>query len=213
MGELLKSKHKITGYFQTKKKVEWVNVPVVDSVSRKFYDDCMVERINEVQCIGKHCASKKLELINRLEAERVKHSNLEKALSSCLFMIEEKNKKIAQLQGKSSASVQSKSLPKTPQRASLQSLPKTPTSPTFVSYEKYFTKQQLVKLRSFGNKMCDDSPFILLVMRSLYDDLNELKGIELKCRIYIGYCASLTSFTISSCKRCFGYRREQKGAT
>lgn len=189
--------NEITRYFPVTKQTVWVPVENVESTTEKFYKGCLIERENEVNCIEQNCASKKLELMNRLKDEKEKLANLEKSLLSCNFIIEEKNKKIAQLQGKLCASNKAdpisntKSIisPKTPHHGFRRSFSKTPTSPIFKNHEKYLSTQQLAQLRSFDRTMRDDSRFILLLMRSLYEhDLNELKSMKCIRKFYPIVC-------------------------
>lgn len=187
MAESLNNSGQITQYFQLKKKSVFVSVPIehTKSTAENFYYDCVLERENEEKCNDNYCANRKLDLINKLEEEKQKLANLEKALASCLLIIEDKEKKIAQLQRKSYPSngkgTDAKSMrsPKTPIQATFGTLHKTPTSPLFKKYDKHLSQQQLAHLRSFERDMRGDSGFILSLMRSLYeDDLSELNGME-----------------------------------
>lgn len=209
---------KITKYFQSKKKIEWIDVPIVqaETSTEHFYEESISERIVEAKCAATDCANRKLELRNKLKEEQEKLENLKKALASCQFIIEEKNKKISQLQStakkkktesdvtESSSKTTPNTPPKTPPKpppettattaspvhtqpkkdtseSSLKTPPAIRSLPTsFSSFDEHFSSNQLAQLRSFGSTIRDDSKFILLVMRSLYqNDLNELKGIKL----------------------------------
>lgn len=185
MDEQSNKSNKITDYFTFKKTVEWVDIPIVQTTTDHFYSDSILERVDEMKCIGHHCVNKKLELMNRLKEEKEKLVNLEKALSSCEFIIGEKNKKIAQLHKKATTHVPNnlktpQSTPKTtPTSKSTFRTPTSSPTTTFASFGQYFSTQQLAQLRSFDREMRDDSKFILSVMRSLYEhNLNELKGIN-----------------------------------
>lgn len=185
--------NKITNYFQITKNVEFVDVPVYveENTTDNFYEECLDRQIDRNKC-NKDCEIRKLELKNRLQHEKEKLANLEKALSSCLFMIDIKNDKIAKLLEKSqsqstsaaaniiqpvsnSPSNTTKNLSKP---ISPKSLSHTATE-LFQSYANDFTANQLAQLRSFGKEMRHDSSFILKLMRFLYeDDITALKGIQ-----------------------------------
>lgn len=177
--------NQITNYFQVKKKIEFVDVPVIqeETVSDSFYEKCLNEKLS----CDANCENRKLELRNRLKEEKIKLANLEKSLSSCLFILELKNEKINKLMKKNelngervSAAVNTTNrIPKSP-----LNIAKSPTlisAEIFKGHGNYFTSVQLAQLRSYGKEMRNDSTFILNVMRFLYiDDVAALKGIRKK---------------------------------
>lgn len=60
----------ITDYFQLKKRIEFVDVPVVNStISESFYDECLDLQLNQNKC-SENCQSWKLELKNRLLVQK-----------------------------------------------------------------------------------------------------------------------------------------------
>lgn len=199
-------KNKITNYFTLKKTVEWVDVPIeqTGNSTENFYKESILERVVEIKCSTTDCANRKLELTNKLKEEKEKLENLKKALESCQFIIEEKNKKISQLRSAAeesetqayvAKSFTPSKMPKTTKmvttpevtplkkdtsKSSLRTPPAMVSPSTaFSAFRESFSSKQLAQLRSFDQTMRDDSKFILLVMRSLYqDNLNELKGMN-----------------------------------
>lgn len=174
--------NEITNYFQVKKTIEFVNVPVFvdESKSDSFYKNCLHEKI----VCNADCENRKIELKKRLKEEQEKLSSLEKALSSCLFIINLKNEKIDKLVEKNgpkrvSAAANITKLPKSPPNVAKS--PKPRPDEIFKNHEHEFTGIQLAKLRSFGKEMRNDSTFILHVMRFIYaDDFTALKGTKKK---------------------------------
>lgn len=184
---------KITDFFNVKKTIEFVDVPIVDkdtTISNSFYKDCLTEKINQNKC-DDNCEIRKIELKNLLQQEKIKLYNLEKALSSCLFIIDIKNDKISKLMEKTQTestfngaeiteSVSKSTMNITTNVRTPQKSPKSPyriSADLFKSHENNFSAIQLAQLRSLGREMRSDSTFILRVMRFLYDDdITALKG-------------------------------------
>lgn len=193
-----KSSNEITNYFSVTKNIEWVNVPVDKCTqnANQIYKKCLFEKTNQLKCHDTNCESRKLELQFRLKEEKEKFSDLERALETCLSIIDTKNRKIAQLTKgcdipkkpteRSTPVSISKSKPNTSLNTSqvgeknpLKTPPTTPTNheDLFASHGKHFSSEQLAKLRTFGKDMKEDSTFILTIMRTLYeDDFESLKG-------------------------------------
>lgn len=176
-------KNPITNYFPVKKRIEFVDVSVIEceTIPDSFYKNCL----NEKLVCGANCESRKIELKNRLKEEQAKLLNLEKSLSSCLFILNLKNEKIEKLMKKNglneekvSAAVNTtKHMPKSP--LNIVQSPKSVSSGLFNGYQNDFTSEQLAELRSFGKEMRNDSTFVLKVMRFIYaDDITVLKGIR-----------------------------------
>lgn len=176
--------NEITSYFQVKKTIEFVNVPVFndESQSESFYKNCLHEKI---EC-SPNCEQRKIELKKRLKDEQDKLSSLQKALSSCQFIINLKNEKIDAIM-KQNGPEETSAAAHTPLQ--LTKSPKSPPhltkSPTpapieiFKGHERDFTGIQLAQLRSFGKELRYDSSFILHVMRYLYaDDITVVKGTK-----------------------------------
>lgn len=181
---------RITDFFQLKKRIEFVDVPVQDTtISENFYNKCLETQLNQNKC-SKNCESWKLELKNRLQEEKKKLETIEKALSSCLFILDVKKDKITQLMienGRATASntvnrtnAVTKSVNSMKNMPMIQKSPKlslTNPAELFKSYENNFTIIELAKLRSFSGEMRQDSTFILNAMRFIFHDVSELEGI------------------------------------
>lgn len=181
----------ITDYFQLKKRIEFVDVPVVNStISESFYDECLDLQLNQNKC-SENCQSWKLELKNRLLVERNKLQNIEKALSSCLFIIDIKKEKIAQLMKAHETTTASNTVNSTnvvPKSVNtMKNIPMLQKSPRlslknpvelFKNHENHFTTIELAKLRSFNGEMRQDSTFILNAMRFLFNDISELESMS-----------------------------------
>lgn len=159
MGE---SQNRITQFFKSQKNIDCVNVAVHTPTVSDFYKN--IAKTNE--CKSKTCECLRIKLKNQLELEKERLMQVEKALSTCLSIIDLKNEKIEQVTKKSELS--------TPPKR------KSNSKELFIGHAKKISSDDLAKLRSFTKEMRDDSSFVLEAVRSLYKhNIDDLKGMNL----------------------------------
>lgn len=112
---------------------------------------------------------------------------MNKALASCVFIIEKKDEKIATLKKELEKIPPLEIVPCASQTIQStqnspvveQSPPKTPMNKDelYISYSSHFSTKHLSELRSYGSDNKEDSSFILTAMRFLYEcNFEKLKG-------------------------------------
>lgn len=174
----IKDDNLITNFFPSIKKVS----NQIESVEKDFYSDCLAQKLNEKICCLM-CEDKKVSLKRTLEDEKIKLQNVQKALSSCLYMIKKKDRKIEQLSlqlDEKEQSITDQILFSTPEKNGCDGNrnSKTPKKELFQGYENIFSTNLLATLRSFNSELSTDSTFVLSIIRSLYEnDIDTLKGI------------------------------------
>lgn len=184
------SKKNISDFFPVIKKLEWTDVPVQIVKSDEFYADCVAE----ANCDSADCENYKQNLKIRLAEHKEKVTKIEKALASCLYIIEKKDKKIAAMQKKCEqppdiSNISNQSQIPLQSNVSSETEPKTTFNiplkldELYNNYSGHFSVKQMAELRSCGWKTNDDSSFILSAMRALYgDNLEILKEISVTGR-------------------------------
>lgn len=171
--------NKITGYFTKVKTIEYVEVEVVQKLDQ-FYADCINDRIDDTKC-SVECDQIKLNLREKLAEQKEQCSKIEQALLKCQSIIEEKNKKITQLQKNaeklSKVNIEVNNSPTSRNVIDVTS-PKAKSTQQilFKDYEHLFSSEVLASLRSYGREINFDSTFVLTIMREFYgNDLDALK--------------------------------------
>lgn len=173
---------KITEFFNKVKTVEFCEVDVtsVESESAKFYQECLKKQ--ETQCRRAECVETKLFLQSKLHETEKKNENRKKQIEICSSVIAEKEHEIECLEkqldekfiapsNSSTDHIKDLTLSK-----SAPDSPKPPNSNTntnetlnFDGFSEYFTEPQLADLRFIGPNKREDSKFVSVALRSLYE--------------------------------------------
>lgn len=165
----------ITDYFKKSKKAETLpsNNEQIQSSSEKFYRMAFAEQ--KSKCKKKSC----IEIISALESQikemEEKNQNTKDAIITCESVIAEKNCQIKELEKKlSSTNVTSDSVATLNRDTGCDSNEIL----IFHAFSNDFTSSQLANLREVSKEKRDDSKFISLALKSLYD--KNLETLEMK---------------------------------
>lgn len=156
--------------------------------SSVFYNNCLLENVQDENCINALCADDKTDLkVKILEAKKTIDQIL-KAQQFAAEIIKEKEEKILLLQKQIGINeyVQPSSSSSSSWQEVTANVAAKITSSNSLLFEDFvqsFTEEQLAIIRSIEKSFSADSTFILTVTRSLYaNNLNDLQNITVKGR-------------------------------
>lgn len=136
------------------------------TISEIFYEKCI--QSENSKCCKQECINAKAEFQAKVNELREKCATIEKAISTCSLVVEEKNLEIENLRKKIEKS--------TIKEVNNDSESDRPTTIIFNQFTKDFKSEQLAHLRSIGNSIREDSSFVLYSVNSLYEEnLSHLK--------------------------------------
>lgn len=175
------SNKQITDYFSKKKKT---NVSIVEnkdeddtvqSTTELFYRECLEAK--KTKCNQQQCVELKSALESQIRLVQIKCKNTKEVIETCQCIISQKDDEIAALNKiieSLSSSTEAINVPSTSVASANSILSSTEFEQQkdtldFIEFANYFNESQLSELRSFGASKSEDSSFVNLALRSLYE--------------------------------------------
>lgn len=154
--KVTKPNQKITDFYKSKKNVdipdEEVQSKPTTSTSDQFYGACLSQQL---QCNKVTCVNVKSTLQNQIREVEKKIEERKDNIDMCKIIIAEKQSEIEDLKKR----IETKVVPLSSSEKPL----------LFSEFNEDFTEQQLSRLRSIGTSKREDSTFVALSMRSMYE--------------------------------------------